>query len=117
LSIEANSKENLMNLKPILGLAVLGLGATLSFAAPSQAAMLAGPQGLTESAVTLVAGFCGVGFHRGPYGGCVANGAAVVVRPAVVAPIVPVAPVVVVRPRVCPLGTHLGPAGRRCVVN
>jgi hypothetical protein len=27
-----------------------------------------------RSSVTLIAGGCGVGFHRGPYGGCVPNG-------------------------------------------
>jgi hypothetical protein len=44
------------------------------------------------------AGGCGLGMHRGPYGGCRVNGGEVVVveRPA---------PVVVVRPgRVCPIG-------------
>jgi hypothetical protein len=29
--------------------------------------------------ITLVAGGCGVGFHRGPYGGCLRNGPGVVV--------------------------------------
>jgi len=56
---------------------------------------------------------CGPGFHRGPYGGCVANrGAVVVRRPPVVVVRPPVyrapvyrAPVVVVpRARVCPRG-------------
>ena len=47
------------------------------------------------------AGGCGPGFHRGPYGGCVANRGVVVVP----APVVVGAPVVVVpRGRVCPLG-------------
>ena len=49
------------------------------------------------------AGGCGLGFHRGPYGGCRPNGggAIVVGAPVVVAP----APVVVVpRARVCPYG-------------
>jgi hypothetical protein len=52
-------------------------------------------------------GGCGPGWHRGPYGGCQPNRAAVVVAPApvVVAPVVvaPAAPVVVV-PRACPVG-------------
>ncbi len=50
------------------------------------------------SASANAAGGCGPGFHRGPYGGCVANrGAVVVVRPA--------REVVVVRPgRGCPAG-------------
>ena len=49
------------------------------------------------------AGGCGIGFHRGPYGGCRPNGGGAVVigAPVVVAP----APVVVVpRARVCPYG-------------
>jgi hypothetical protein len=54
-----------------------------------------------KSDVILVAGGCGVGFHRGPYGYCVPNG-----------PVV--APPVVVAPRVCPPGYYLGPHGRRC---
>jgi hypothetical protein len=45
------------------------------------------------------AGGCGPGFHRGPYGGCRANGV-VVVAPRVVRPIV-----VVPRARVCPYGS------------
>jgi hypothetical protein len=49
-----------------------------------------------KSDVILVAGGCGVGFHRGPYGYCVPNG--------------PVA----VGPRACPPGYYLGPHGRRC---
>jgi hypothetical protein len=84
---------------------------------------------------TLVRGFCGLGFHRGPYGYCVRNGtvyvppvvvaptAPVVVTPAapaVVAPAAPavVAPVapVVVAPVVCPYGYYLGPYGR-CLLN
>ena len=53
-----------------------------------------------KSDVILVAGGCGVGFHRGPYGYCVPNG--------------PVAPPVAVGPRACPPGYYLGPHGRRC---
>lgn len=52
--------------------------------------------------VTKVAGGCGVGFYRGPLGGCVRGGGSVVVapRPVVVAPRpVVVAPRTVVRPR------------------
>jgi hypothetical protein len=46
------------------------------------------------------AGGCGPGFHRGPYGGCRANGVVVVAPPVVVE-----RPVVVVpRARVCPYG-------------
>jgi hypothetical protein len=44
------------------------------------------------------AGGCGPGYHRGPYGGCVANrGAVVVVRPAPRVVVVP-------RGRGCPYG-------------
>ena len=48
------------------------------------------------------AGGCGPGWHRGPYGGCVANrGVVLVERPVMVRP-----PVVVVpRGRGCPYGT------------
>ena len=88
------------------------------------------------SDITLVRGFCGLGFHRGPYGYCVRNGtvavppvvvapspvivapspAVVAPSPVVVAPAVPVlvAPTmpVVVAPMVCPYGYTLGPYGR-----
>ena len=63
------------------------------------------------------AGGCGLGFHRGPYGGCRPNGpvvvapGAVVVAPAVVAPAV-VAPA----PMVCGRGYRWHPGLRRCVV-
>jgi hypothetical protein len=46
------------------------------------------------------AGGCGLGYHRGPYGGCRPNGGVVVVAPRVVRPIV-----VVPRARVCPYGS------------
>jgi len=46
-------------------------------------------------------GGCGIGFHRGPYGGCRANRADVVVVPGAV---VVERPVVVVPGRACPLG-------------
>ena len=45
------------------------------------------------------AGGCGLGYHRGPYGGCRPNGGVVVVEPRVIAPVV-----VVPRGRICPLG-------------
>jgi hypothetical protein len=47
-------------------------------AGPVQAMPIAPLSGAAPD-ITLVAGGCGVGFHRGPYGGCVRNGAAVVV--------------------------------------
>jgi hypothetical protein len=57
-------------------------------------------------------GGCGLGFHRGPYGGCRPNRAVVVV-PA--APVV-VAPRVVAPPVVCGAGFRWHPRWRRCVV-
>lgn len=58
------------------------------------------------SSMTLVAGGCGIGWHRGPRGGCRENGV-------VVAPVAPVvAPL-----RVCPPGMHLGPHRRECFPN
>jgi len=73
--------------------------------------------------VTLIAGGCGIGWHRGPLGGCQPNGRAVVVAPAAPVVVAPAAPVVVapaapaVVTRVCPPGFHLGPAGRACRPN
>ena len=69
------------------------------------------PSAVAAPDVTLVAGGCGIGLHRGPYGGCRVN-RAVAVAPVVVAPAVVAAPVVV-----CPFGTHPGPYRRHCVPN
>jgi hypothetical protein len=67
------------------------------------------PVGATE--ITPVRGFCGLGFHRGPYGYCVRNG----VPYGYVAPVV-VAPPVMVAPRVvCPYGYTFYPAYGRCM--
>ena len=55
--------------------------------------------------ITLVRGFCGLGFHRGPYGGCIRNGT-------VAAPPVVVAPRYAPPPSVCPYGYYVGPYGR-----
>jgi hypothetical protein len=64
--------------------------------------------------VTQVRGFCGLGRHRGPYGGCVLNGVPYgYVAPVVVAPYAP--PVVVVPRAVCPYGYYYYPAYGRCV--
>ena len=49
--------------------ALIGLAA----AAPSQAMPFA-PADQAPSVITLTAGGCGIGFHRGPYGGCRPNG-------------------------------------------
>ena len=106
--------------KLFLSLACIGL--VSSFSSNVQAlpvlhelAQIAAPD------VTLVRNWCGLGFHRGPYGYCMRNGT-VAVPPLVVAPspvvvapspvvVVPAAPVVVA-PIVCPYGYYLGPYGR-----
>jgi hypothetical protein len=56
--------------------------------------------------VMLVRGFCGLGRHRGPYGGCVFNGV----------PYGYAAPPVVVAPRVaCPYPYHYSPSYGGCL--
>ena len=73
--------------------------------------------------VTLIAGGCGIGWHRGPLGACRPNARAVVVAPAAPVVVAPGAAVVVSpqRPAVvapaCPRGFHLGPGGRACLPN
>ena len=90
-------------------IALLGLAA-----GPVQAMPIAPLSGAAPD-ITLVAGGCGAGFHRGPYGGCVRNAAVVVGAPVVVAPAAPVvvapaAPVVV-----APAArTYFYYGGRRC---
>jgi hypothetical protein len=64
----------------------------VAVAAPSYAMPMA-PAGFTASDVIHVAGGCGPGWHRGPYGGCRRNWA----NPAAHA---------------CPRGYHIGPGGR-----
>ncbi len=67
-------------------IALLGVAAIPAQAMPI--ALLSG----ADPGITLVAGGCGAGLHRGPYGGCVRNvgvvGAPVVRGPVVVAPAV-----------------------------
>ena len=48
--------------------------AAIAFTALGAQAMPAAPDQAPASIVTPVAGGCGVGFHRGPYGGCRRNG-------------------------------------------
>jgi hypothetical protein len=48
--------------------------AFLGLAAVPAAAMPVAPLTDAPSAITLAAGGCGIGFHRGPYGGCRPNG-------------------------------------------
>ena len=59
-------------------------------------------------------GGCGLGFHRGPYGGCRPNGGPVVVVPG--APFVVAPAVVAPAPVVCGRGFRWHPGLRRCVV-
>jgi hypothetical protein len=85
----------------LLAGSLAGLGA-------ANAAMPLAPLGASENAdVIQVAGGCGPGFHRGPYGGCQPNGGVVVVRRP---PVVVVRPPVVVVRR-CPPGFFRGPYG------
>ena len=71
---------------------------------------------LATSSLTFAAGGCGIGWHRGPGGGCYRNGAAIVVTHPVV--VRPRANMIVIAPgRACPVGYHLGPHGRRCFLN
>jgi hypothetical protein len=89
--------------------------ACLSLAAYGNAqAVPLGPisQANATADVIFVAGGCGPGRHRDPYGGCIPN--VVVVAP----PAVVVAPPVVVAPApvVCGAGYRWHPRFRRCVV-
>jgi len=64
--------------------------------------------------VMQVRGFCGLGRHRGPYGGCVLNGVPYgYVAPVVVGPYAPA--VVVAPPVVCPYGYYFYAPYGRCV--
>ena len=47
---------------------VISFGAQAFPVSPAPAIQVGAPE------FTLVRGFCGLGFHRGPYGGCVRNG-------------------------------------------
>ena len=81
--------------------------------------ILLAPMQRGASDIILVWDWCGLGFHRSPYGYCIRNGT-VAVPPVVVAPSpvvvapspVVVAPSPVVAPIVCPSGYYLGPYGR-----
>jgi hypothetical protein len=65
-----------------------------------------GPAHAVTPLVTLVRGFCGLGFHRSPYGYCLRNGV-----PYGYVPAYPPPPVVVGVPYVCPFGFYVGPYG------
>ena len=78
----------------ILAVSALAIGLGLAAVSASQAMPIAPPDGSqTASENTIqVAGGCGPGWHRGPYGGC--------------------------RPLYnCPPGWHPGPFGKRCFRN
>jgi hypothetical protein len=55
---------------------MLGIVGALSFGLFASGAEAFSPSPVPEVShdVTLVAGGCGIGFHRGPYGGCIRNG-------------------------------------------
>lgn len=78
----------------LLAASVAGFGAA--------SAMPVAPASGASADVIQVAGGCGPGFHRGPYGGCRANRGVVVVRPPVV------------RPRVVRSCRYWGPGRRVC---
>jgi hypothetical protein len=84
------SSNRRISMKTFATLALLA-GIGLAGLAPAQALPLA-PLSQDE-AVILIAGGCGPGMHRGPYGGCRQNFA----NPAAHA---------------CPRGFHIGPGGR-----
>ncbi len=67
---------------------LIAAGALAVMLAPSAQAFTPAPLGVTAD-IELVAGGCGVGFHRGPYGGCRRNNTygAYVAGPVVVAPV------------------------------
>lgn len=54
---------------PLSAAAFLALAASASQAMP-----VSGVDGASAPQITLVAGGCGPGWHRGPYGGCRRNG-------------------------------------------
>jgi len=89
--------KRLFSLALLIGISLLGVAA-------AQAMPLA-PLEQAQAGLTIpVAGGCGVGFHRGPYGGCRRNGyyGGVYYGGAVVAPgVVVAAPPVVVAPAPC----------------
>jgi hypothetical protein len=101
---------------------VFSFGAQAFPVSPAPATQVAAPE------IILVRGFCGLGFHRGPYGGCVRNGVpyGYVAPPVYVGPPVYAAPPVyvgppvyaappVVVPRACPYGYYFYAPYGRCV--
>jgi hypothetical protein len=96
--------------KPALILVGVLMSSIFSFNAQAFPASYA-PQRVTSDVVE-VRDFCGLGFHRGPYGACVRNG---VPYGYVAAPVV-AAPVVVAPPVVCPFGYNYYPRYGRCLL-
>jgi hypothetical protein len=101
---------------------ILACGASLfSFGVQASPIHFA-PMQKAASDIILVWDWCGVGFHRSPYGYCVPGGllagppVVVAPSPVIVAPSPVVVPEVVVpevvAPIVCPSGYYLGPYGR-----
>jgi hypothetical protein len=99
---------------------ILACGTSLFSFGVQASPILFAPMQKAAPDITLVRDFCGLGFHRGPYGYCMRNGTVamppvivapspvvVLPSPVVVAPAVPV----VVPPLVCPYGYFLGPYG------
>ena len=73
---------------------------------------------LAAASSASAAGGCGWGAHRGPYGGCRANGSGpVYVAPRRAVLVTPCAVIYAPLGRACPYGYHLGPQGRRCWPN
>jgi hypothetical protein len=100
---------------------ILACGASLFSFGVQASPVLFAPMQKAASDIILVWDWCGLGFHRSPYGYCIRNGT-VAMPPVVVAPspvvvapspvvVAPAAPVVVA-PMVCPSGYYLGPYGR-----
>lgn len=79
-------------MKTLFAAAVIA-GFSLAFASPSQAMPIAAPNLPAGDLIVQIAGGCGQGWHRGPYGGCRRNFA----NP---------------RAHACPRGFHIGPGGR-----
>ena len=99
---------------------ILACGASLFSFGAQASPILVAPMQKAASDIILVWDWCGLGFHRSPYGYCIRNGT-VAVPPVVVtpapevvtpAPVIVTPPPVVVAPIVCPTGYYLGPYGR-----
>jgi hypothetical protein len=97
--------------KTLSTLACSVAGSVFSFAALALPGPPA-PAGVSAPEVLQVRDFCGLGFHRGPYGQCRPNG---VPYGYVAAPVVVAQPAVVVPRAVCPYGYYYYAPYGRCV--